>query len=390
MPAAVSRASRPGATKSKEKRAQAKAGPEGGGRLDAGRARRHDGRTLTIPPGLGKLPVPGEHPGREDPAMPRIVLGRALHPEGQALLEARSDLDLVVMHDPPVAAWHEALAEADGAVLWLERIDAAALAVAPRLRAVSRIGVGFDTVDVPACSARGIPVMVVNGTNDLSVAEHAMMLLLAVARRAVEIDRGIKAGGWWPEGGPRSVDLAGRRALVVGYGRIGTRVAAYLRAFRMEVSVFDPLYHPARIAADGYVVARDLHAALAEADVVSLHCPLTPATRHLMDARAFAALKPGAILVNTARGPIVEEAALADALVSGRLMGAGLDVMESEPPRPGNPLLSLPNVILSPHSAAGTEEGMTRMAVQAARNVLDALDGRPDPAMMVNPEILAR
>ncbi|WP_237216458.1 NAD(P)-dependent oxidoreductase [Falsiroseomonas oryziterrae] len=322
--------------------------------------------------------------------MPRIVLGRALHPAGQALLDARADLDLVVLHDPPVAAWHAALAEADGAVLWLERIDAAALAVAPRLKAVSRIGVGFDTVDVPACSARGIPVMVVNGANDLSVAEHAMMLLLAVARRAVDIDRQVKEGGWWPEGGPRMVDLAGRRALVVGYGRIGTRVAAYLRAFHMEVTVLDPLYHPARIAADGYRVARDLHAALAEADVVTLHCPLTPATRHLMDSAAFAALKPGAILVNTARGPIVDEAALVAALESGRLMGAGLDVLEAEPPNPGNRLLRLPNVVISPHAAAGTEEGMARMARQAARNVLDALDGRPDPAMMVNPEILAR
>jgi D-3-phosphoglycerate dehydrogenase len=327
---------------------------------------------------------------QEETAMPRIVLGRALDREGQALLEARRDLDLVVLHDPPVAAWHAALADADGAVLWLERMDTAALAVAPRLKVVSRIGVGFDTVDVPACSARGIPVMVVNGTNDLSVAEHAMMLLLAVARRAVDIDRGVKGGGWWPEGGPRMVDLAGRHALVVGYGRIGTRVAQYMRAFDMRVSVFDPLYHPARIAADRHAVARDLHAALAEADVVSLHCPLTPATRHLMNAAAFAALKPGAILVNTARGPLVDEAALVAALESGRLMGAGLDVLEVEPPRPGNRLLGLPNVVISPHSAASTAEGTSRMARQAAQNVLDALDGRPDPAMMVNPEILAR
>ena len=322
--------------------------------------------------------------------MPRVVLGRALHPKGQALLEARSDLDLVVLHDPPVARWHEALAEADGAILWLERMDPAALAVAKRLKVVSRIGVGFDTVDVPACSARGIPVMVVNGTNDLSVAEHAMMLLLAVARRAVDIDRGVKQGDWWPAEGPRMVDLAGRRALVVGYGRIGSRVAAYMRAFHMEVAVHDPFYHPARIAADGYLVARELHPALAEADVVSLHCPLSPATRHLMDGRAFAALKPGAILVNTARGPIVEEEALIAALESGRLIGAGLDVLEVEPARPGNRLLTLPNVVLSPHSAASTEEGMIRMAMQAAQNVLDALDGEPDPAMMVNPEILAR
>jgi len=319
----------------------------------------------------------------------RIVLGRPLHPAGQTLLEGRADVTLDVLNDPSVAAWHAALERADGAVLWLERVDAAALAVAPMLRAVSRIGVGYDTVDVPACTARGIPVMVVNGTNDLSVAEHAMMLLLAVARRTVDTDRGVKAGGWWPADGPRMVDLASHRALVVGYGRIGARVAAYMRAFHMRVAVFDPLFHPARIAADGHDPARNLHAALAEADVVSLHCPLSPATRHLMDAAAFAALKPGAILVNTARGGVVEEVALIAALRSGRLMGAGLDVLEREPPDPANPLLRLPNVVLSPHSAASTGEGLARMARQAARNVLDALDGVPDPAMMVNPELLA-
>jgi D-3-phosphoglycerate dehydrogenase len=255
---------------------------------------------------------------------------------------------------------------------------------------VSRIGVGFDTVDIPACTERGIAVMVVNGTNDLSVAEHAMMLMLGVARRAVDSDAHIKQGGWWPKDGPRMVDLAGKTALVVGYGRIGSRVAAYARAFHMKVMVHDPLYHPARIASDGHVPARDLKKALAEADVVTLHCPLMPETRHLMDEAAFAALKPGAILVNTARGPIVKQEAVVAALQSGRLMGFGTDVLEVEPATQGNPLFSMPNVIISPHSAASTEEGTARMAEAAARNILAALDGAPDPAMMVNPEILQR
>lgn len=320
----------------------------------------------------------------------RIVLGRPLHPAGAAVLAARPGLQVTEMFDPPADALHRALAEADGLIAWLERVDAAALAAAPRLRVVSRVGVGFDTIDIPACSERGIPVMVVNGTNDLSVAEHAMMLMLAVARRAVDADAHVKAGGWWPKDGPRMVDLAGRTALVVGYGRIGTRVAAYCKAFHMRVLVHDPLYHPARIAADGCEPARDLHKALAASDVVTLHCPLMPATHHLMDEAAFAALKPGAILVNTARGPVVKQAAVEQALRAGRLMGFGTDVLETEPAEPGNPLLGLPNVIVSPHSAASTEEGLARMAAQAARNLLDALDGAPDPAMMVNPEILQR
>lgn len=315
----------------------------------------------------------------------RVLLCRRLHPAGMALLEARPDLDIVTLHDPPPEAFHQALSGADAVLCWLERVDQAALDAAPRLRCVARYGVGYDTVDVPACTARGIPVMVANGGNDRSVAEHAMMLMLAVARRAEDASRHVKAGGWWPEGGPGMVDLAGRRVLVVGYGRIGTRVARLCRAFDMEVTVLDPAYAPARLAADGHLPARDLHAALAEADVVTLHCPLTPATRNLLDGRAFAALKPGAILVNTARGPIVDETALLDALAAGRLHGFGTDVLAVEPAMAGHPLFALPNVVVSPHSAASSEEGLARMARISAQNILDALDGRPDAAMMVNP-----
>lgn len=318
----------------------------------------------------------------------RLVLGRAPHPAGAAILAERRDLEIVQLHDPGPAELQAALAEADGLMAWLERVDRATLAAAPRLRVVSRLGVGFDTIDIPACTERGVAVMVVNGANDLSVAEHAMMLMLGVARRAVDAHNHVRDGGWWPKDGPRMVDLAGRTALVVGYGRIGARVAAYCKAFRMRVLVHDPLYHPARIAADGHEPARDLKAALAQVDVVTLHCPLMPATHHLIDEAAFAAIKPGAILVNTARGPVMKQAAVIEALRSGRIMGFGTDVLETEPAAPDNPLLSMPNVIISPHSAASTEEGLSRMAIAAARNLLDALDGRPDPAMMVNPEIL--
>ncbi len=318
----------------------------------------------------------------------RILLCRALHPAGMALLAERGrELDIVTLHDPPVEQFHQHLSSADAVLCWLERVDQAALAVAPRLKVVSRYGVGFDTVDIAACTERDIPVMVVNGTNDLSVAEHAMMLMLAVARRALDNDQIVKAGGWWAKDGPGMVDLAGRSVLVVGYGRIGSRVARYCRAFQMKVMVMDPGFHPARIAADGFTPIRDFHAGLADADVVTLHCPLSPATHHLMDTAAFATLKPGAILVNTARGPIVEEAALVAALTSGRLHGAGLDVLEVEPSTATNPLYAFPNVVVSPHNAASTEEGLARMARQAARNILDVLDGKRDPAFMVNGEI---
>jgi D-3-phosphoglycerate dehydrogenase len=317
----------------------------------------------------------------------RVLLCRTLHPAGMAVLNEREDLDIVALHDPPVEEFHQHLSSSDAVLCWLERVDLAALTVAPRLKVVSRYGVGFDTVDVPACTARDIPVMVTNGANDLSVAEHAMMLMLATARRATDNERLVKQGGWWAKEGPGMVDLAGRTALVVGYGRIGSRVANYCRAFHMKVMVMDPGFHPARIAADGFIPARNFHAALADADVVTLHCPLSPATHHLMDEAAFAALKPGAILVNTARGPVVRQDALVAALRDGRLHGVGLDVLEVEPSDADNPLYSLPNVVVSPHNAASTEEGLARMARQAAQNIVDVLDGKRDPAFMVNGEI---
>lgn len=317
----------------------------------------------------------------------RIVLGRDIPPAAMALLDARRDVEVVQLLYPPKAEWHAHLPGAHAVLAWTQLMHREALDIAQDLKVVSRMGVGFDTVDIPACTARGIPVMVANGSNDLSVAEHAMMLLLAIARQAVDVDRHVKAGGWVPPG-MSMVDLAGRTALVVGYGRIGVRVARYLAAFHMKVMVLDPFYSPHRIASDGFIPARDLHAALAQADVVTLHCPLRPDTRHLMDEAAFAALKPGALLVNTARGPIVKESALVAALQSGRLAGAGLDVLEVEPSTAANPLLALPNVVVSPHTAASTAEGIERMACTTIQNILDALDGRPDPSMMVNPEIL--
>jgi D-3-phosphoglycerate dehydrogenase len=320
--------------------------------------------------------------------MHSVLLCRRLHPAGQALLDARPDVHVTTLQDPPVPQFHAALAEADAVLCWLERVDQAALDAAPGLRCVSRYGVGFDTVDIAACTARNVPVMVANGSNDLSVAEHAMMLMLGVARRAADTSQAVKAGGWWPAGGPGMVDLAGRRALVVGYGRIGTRVASYCRPSAWRSRCWTRASTRRASPPTASPPARDLHAALAGADVVTLHCPLGPATRHLMDAAAFAALKPGAILVNTARGPIVEEAALVAALRAGRLHGFGTDVLEVEPSDAANPLWALPNVIVSPHSAASTEEGLGRMARIAAQNILDCLDGRPDPAMMVNPGLV--
>ena len=192
---------------------------------------------------------------------------------------------------------------------------------------------GYDKVDVAACTKRGVLVCMANGANDLAVAEHAMMLMLMVARRAVEYDASVRAGAWMLQGGRRMHELAGRKVLVVGYGRIGTRVARLCTAFGMTAMVVDPAFPTPRIAADGHVPVQDMWAAIPEADIVTLHCPLDATTRGMVGREFLARMKPTAWLINTARGPIVDEEALAAALGDGTIEAAGLDVLMREPAR---------------------------------------------------------
>ena len=327
--------------------------------------------------------------------MYKVVFCRALHPDAMALLDARPDIEVRLLttdfRGPPLQdELAQSVADADGIMVGLERVTAELVASAPRLRVVSRFGVGFDTIDIAACTRTGVAVGVVNGANDLSVAEHAMMLMLAVARRTVEMDASARAGTWMIQDGRRMHELAGRRVLVVGYGRIGTRVARLCAAFGMTVAVHDPNFPTPRIAADGHIPAPDLMEAVPDADVVTLHCPLSEATRHMVDGAFLAAMKPTAWLINTARGGLVDEAALAASLASGGIEAAGLDVLVHEPPDPASPLLALPNTVLAPHNAAAALECYAKMSHRAVRNLIDSFDGRIDPGFLVNPEVLKR
>jgi D-3-phosphoglycerate dehydrogenase len=327
--------------------------------------------------------------------MHKLVFCRALHADAMALLQARDDVELTILTDafrgPPMQKEMEAaIIEADGVMVGLERLDAGVIASARNLRVISRFGVGYDLIDIPACTAKRIVVGVVNGANDLSVAEHAMMLMLAVARRTLEMDASVRAGTWMMQEGRRMRELAGRCVLVMGYGRIGTRVARLCAAFGMKVMVHDPAFPTPRIAADGHIPAPDLMEAVARADVVSLHCPLDASTRHMVDADFLARMPSHAWLINTARGGLVDEAALVAALSEGGIEAAGLDVLVQEPPRPDHPLFALPNVVLAPHNAAAAWECYAKMSMRAVRNLLDTIDGVIDPGYTVNPEVLGR
>lgn len=319
--------------------------------------------------------------------MPHVLLLRPIHLDAVARLEAAPGVTVAVAEDLSPAALAGPLARAEAVIVRVHPVDAAFVAAAPALRIVARHGVGYDLVDVPALTARGIPLTITADANAASVAEHALALMLACARHLPAHDAAVRRGDWAGARRP-TAELAGRRALLVGFGRIGARVAPLCAAFGMRVAVHDPRAAPAAIRAAGAEPAPDLAAALGVADVVSLHCPATDATRGLVDAAFLAALPPGAILVNTARGALVDEAALADALRSGRLAAAGLDVFAEEPIPADHPLLVLPTLVATPHVAAGTAEAMRRMALSAADSVLARFAGTLGPEAVVNPEAL--
>ena len=322
--------------------------------------------------------------------MYNVILCRGMHPAGLSLLEARKDVRITTLDPPAEPKLETAIADAHAVFLWLEPITEPLLAKAPKLKMVSRYGVGYDTIDVEACTRHGVAVGVANGSNDLSVAEHALMLLLAVARNTVAYDTRVRSGGWRGPGAPIMGELANRTVLVVGYGRIGTRVAKLCAAFGMKVMVHDPAFPTPRIAADGHIPAPDLRAALPRADVLTLHCPLLPTTRDMINAETIGLMKKGAWLINTARGPVVNQQALCDALHSGHLAAAGLDVIAQEPPDPSDPILKAPNVTLAPHNAAQPVECLAKMAQRSAQNILDVFDGKADPGFYVNPEVFRR
>lgn len=285
----------------------------------------------------------------------------------------------------PLAEDHlrELLPGVDAMLVGGERMTAEVFDLFPRLRAIARTGVGYDLVDVPAATARKVPVIITPGTNQESVAEHTFALLLALTRNVVNNDQGIKAGGW---GRPLPVPIRGKTLGLVGLGRIGRAVTTRATAFGMTVVAFDPVPDPEFDARSG-IRRLDFVDLLRASDVVSLHMPLIPATRGLFDRAAFGLMRPGSYLINTARGGLVVEADLHDALTSGHLAGAGLDVLDPEPPAKGNRLVSLPNVVVSPHLGGVDTQAMADMAEMAARGIAALKLGRWPSGGVVNDEL---
>lgn len=257
------------------------------------------------------------------------------------------------------------------------QVTEALLEAAPGLRCVGRLGVGLDNIDLAACEARGVTVYPATGANDVAVAEYVLAAALYLLRRAYG-STGDMIGGGWPRQRLIGREAAGKRLGLVGYGSIARQAAARGRAFGMDVAAFDP-FVPDDDAAWMQTERLDLDALLSGCDVISLHVPLTERTRRMIDAGALARMKPGAIVINTARGGVVDEAALADALRRGAIGGAALDVFEVEPltAEAGRCFEGIDNLILTPHVAGVTEESNARVGAVIARSVLRHLETQP-------------
>src|SRR4051794_26358282 len=302
---------------------------------------------------------------------PVVLMAEQLSPSAVGLLEEHCEIRHVDGADRQ--ALLPALAEADAVLIRsATTMDAEALTAAPRLKVVARAGIGLDNVDVPAATARGVLVVNAPQSNILSAAEHAIALLLSVARRIPAAHASLSAGEW-KRTAFTGVELAGKTVGVLGLGRIGVLVAQRLAAFGTTVLAYDP-YVPAARAAQMGVTLLPLSDVLSRSDVVTVHLPKTPETVGLLGKEELAGMRPGAILVNAARGGLVDEEALAEAVRSGHLGGAGVDVFASEPAT-SSPLFGLPNVVVTPHLGASTAEAQEKAGTAVARSVRLALQG---------------
>jgi D-3-phosphoglycerate dehydrogenase len=297
----------------------------------------------------------------------KIYILDSIHPAGVEY--AARHFEIVRWDDPRVKNWPE---EADGVMVRGSKIRAEDLARAKKLKIISKQGVGYDNIDVAAAKKHGIPVVRTPGVNKEAVAEMALALALAVGRRIAELDRRIRSLEKMDRTKILGTEMWGKTVGIVGVGNIGVRVAHKWRsAFETKLIGYDP-YKKLDIPQ-----AEKLAELLKKADLVTLHVPLNDETRHMIGKRELALMKPTAILVNTCRGGVVDEAALYDALKAGKLFGAGIDVWEVETPRVDSRLLELPNVVCTPHAAGGTEETQIRSALKVAEQAVDVLNGKP-------------
>ena len=331
-----------------------------------------------------ELPIP--MPVRQMPSMKNVLVIERIAPSATALLDARPDISWKLVSDTSPSSLLEAVRDADAITIRVAELPVHVLEAAPGLKVVSRHGVGYDNVPVDYCTGRGIAVAIVGNANSVSVAEHAIYLMLAAAKKGVMADSAVRSGEFSSRAELVGVELKGRTLLVVGCGRIGSELIPRAQAFGIRTLVYDPFFSGNLDPRTNII--RNLDDGLAQAEILSLHLPLTPETRMLIGERELRMLPKGAIVVNASRGGLIDEGALLDSIRAGHVFAAGLDTFETEPLPKNSPLTGEPRIVLSPHSAALTKESLRAMAELTVRNALDGLDGKLKKELVVNPEVL--
>ena len=318
----------------------------------------------------------------------KVLMVQGLHEEGQKLLLARDDIEPITIMSADENEILEAAKDVHGITVRTANISRKIIENSKNLKVVSRHGVGYDSVDVEALNDCNIPLAIAAHSNMISVAEHAMFMLLALSKNVFYYDDFARKADWTTRWDIRAWDLSEKSLLVIGYGRIGSKLVKRALAFDMDVYVYDPYVDQTTIKKSGAHYVDDFKSILPQMDAVTLHCPKTKETTDMFSAQEFEAMKSTSILINCARGGIVNEKALYDALINNKIRSAGLDVYDDEPSTSSNPLFSLDNILLSPHIAGVTQEATIRMSKQAVQNVLDVFDNKVDPDVIINKNVL--
>ncbi len=318
----------------------------------------------------------------------RVMLQMAYTPGIASVFDQHPEVSVEQFTETSEANILQHIGNYDAAILGIAAFTPAIIEKADRLKIVARHGVGYDAVNVPALTKAGVPLAVAGTANSVTVAEHSLFFMLALAKRAIHYDRELRKGNWGIRFELPAYDLAGRNVLVLGFGRIGRRLVPMLKAMSMNVFVHDPYVIQDTITTAGATPVEDFRAVLGEMDFVSVNCPKNDETTGLIGKAEMEAMKPTAFLVNTARGGIIDEADLVDCMKRKVIAGAGIDPFVVEPATVDEPLFQLDNVIFSPHSAGVTEESMFRMGANTAQNVVDCFNGKLNPDNVINKEVL--
>lgn len=318
--------------------------------------------------------------------MKRILLSKLINPAGMKVLEGK--VEPVILADSSIETIKKMVAGVEGIILRTNiKLTRDIIDAASNLKIISRTGAGVDNIDVAAATEKGILVCHVPGVNSISVAEHALALILAIAKQLKVIDKAVHVGNWKIRYASKAEDLDGKTLGLVGIGHIGSLLAQKCRlAFNMKVIAYDPYVKQA----EGLELCSSLDQLFSQSDFISIHVPYTKETHHLVNSRLLSLMKPDSYLINTSRGAVVDEKALIEVLRNTSIAGAGLDVFEKEPPSLDNPLLKFNNVITTPHSGGLNRDCERKLAIEAAQAVIDLLEGRQPKHIYNKKELLLK